>query len=101
MHRPARPRPTKTRDSGWRYFPPENPTIWNVGSHLGAALRAAYERESRDLGGTHASPRPHIRRAHWHSYWTGPRKDPERRRLILKWLHPMVVGTARDEDVMS
>ena len=27
--------------------------------------------------GTHASPRPHIRRAHWHSFWVGKKDQPD------------------------
>jgi hypothetical protein len=92
--RPGRSRPQKTKQ-GWRIFPPDKPRVWNVGDNLGALLRAAYERErdrdgheTADLGGTHASPRPHKRRAHWHFLWTGPKREPARR-LILKWLYPM------------
>lgn len=43
----------------------------------------------------HASPRPHIRRAHWHNFWTGP-KDGDRK-LVLKWLAPSFVGTNTDD----
>lgn len=40
--------------------------------------------------GTHASPIPHIRRAHYHHFWTGKR-DGERT-LILRWIPPTLVG---------
>ena len=40
--------------------------------------------------GTHASPVPHIRRAHYHHFWTG-KKDGERT-LILRWIPPTLVG---------
>jgi hypothetical protein len=43
-------------------------------------------------GASHASPRPHYRRAHWHHFWTGPRNVPGERKLILKWLPPIPVG---------
>ena len=39
-------------------------------------------------------PRAHVRRAHWHGFWTGPR-DPERaeeRRFDLRWLPPIPVA---------
>jgi hypothetical protein len=36
--------------------------------------------------------RSHIRRAHWHGYWTGPKKEPEKRKFKLLWLHPILVG---------
>ncbi len=32
----------------------------------------------------------HPPRAHWHHFWTGPR-DGERR-LVLRWLHPILVA---------
>lgn len=57
---PATPRPQKIK-GGCRLFPPDAPTIWHVGSDLGSDLRRAASEESSDLGGTHASPRLHIR----------------------------------------
>ncbi len=33
--------------------------------------------------------RPHIRKAHYHHFWTGPKDGP--RKLICKWLPPSVV----------
>lgn len=86
------PRPIK-KGKAMRAFP--NPqTTWLVGHRIGASLRLARPKEKGEpQGGTHASPRPHIRRAHWHAYWTGPRKEPSKRKLILKWLPPTPVGT--------
>jgi hypothetical protein len=89
---PFKPKPKKTR-KGPRLFPPDGPTTWDVGVRMGAAIRKAKTAtEAEDRGGTHASPRPHVRRAHWHTYWTGPRKDPEKRKPILKWLSPVLIG---------
>ena len=46
-----------------------------------------------DESSTGTSPRPHIRRAHWHHFWAGAGKTE----LILKWLEPMwISGTADD-----
>ncbi|MGC6378155.1 hypothetical protein ACNO7L_10190 [Bisgaard Taxon 45] len=42
--------------------------------------------------GSHKTRRPHIRRAHWHGYWTGKRDEPENRKFDLKWLPPFAVG---------
>ena len=71
---PAPPQPVKTK-KGMRLFPPDRPMPWEVGYRLGAALRKAWSAQeaASDTPGTHASPRPHIRRAHWHSYWVGSR----------------------------
>jgi len=35
--------------------------------------------------------RPHVRRAHWHGFWTGPKTGV--RDFILKWIPPTLVGT--------
>lgn len=81
------------------------PRTWEVGVRVGPALRKAkaqvFLRDS-ELSGeeetTRISPRSHIRRAHWHHYWTGPRSKPEEQSLILKWLPPIPVGIP-EEDV--
>ena len=90
---PTRPGPVKTK-RGLREFAPQAATAWNVGWRMGAALGAARRAhdETADLqaaGGTHASPRPHIRRAHFHSFWSGP-MDGERK-LAVRWLPPIPV----------
>ena len=96
--RPGNPLPKKTK-KGMRVFPATGNTTWLVGYRVGATLRKGAGGEYAEAGAgvgtrpsTHASPRPHIRRAHWHSYWTGPRKEPAKRRLMVKWIHPVLVG---------
>lgn len=85
-HAPKRPSPKTTR-KGPRLFPPDKPAEWQVGYRLGAALRAAAsrsdDRAEHDIGEHRATPRPHIRRAHWHSYWMGPVNSAEERRLSV------------------
>ena len=86
------PRPEARRNNAKR----RSMATWHeVGYRIGAELRAyertKYERQPHQ-GGT---VRPHMRRAHWHHYWTGPR-DGERR-LVLKWLAPTVVGAGKIE----
>lgn len=75
------------------------PRIWDVGVRVGSAIRGAKAEDSKEIGdtGTHASPRPHFRRAHWHHFWKGPRNDPDKRTLTLKWLSPIPVGFKEDE----
>lgn len=64
-------------------------TVWTVGERLGAALRAGSDPERGDPGeGSHAAPRAHVRRAHWHLYWTGKGRAEPR----VRWLHPILVG---------
>lgn len=90
--RPRNPTAKRTKN-GLRTFPAERVTTWPVGVRLGAALRRAYERNDRKAAnedkGTHASPRAHIRRAHWHHFWKWIGQE---RCLILKWLPPIPVN---------
>lgn len=80
--------------------PTDPPTSWDVGFRVGAALRAALKSEGGEsaaaLGG-HAGPRPHIRRAHWHSSWTRPMDKPDDRKAILKWLPPIPINLDQGE----
>lgn len=80
---------------------PRQERYWTVGERIGAAIRK-YQNESNTEQGNeyipdsiHARPRPHIRRAHWHHYWTGPRQGE--RKLILHWLPPIPVGVDENE----
>ncbi len=43
--------------------------------------------ESSESEGT--TVRPHVRRAHWHSYWRGKLGD---RRRILGWISPLLIN---------
>ena len=88
---PANPVPKKTK-KGLRMFSATAETTWLVGYRIGASLRLAAGGSSAGAGGSHASPRPHVRRAHWHSFWTGPKDDPGKRKPVLKWLPPIPVG---------
>lgn len=71
---------------------------WDVGLRIGAALRRAHDAESSEGAGsgTHARPRAHIRRAHWHTFWTGPRDGDRVARV--KWLPPIPVNVG-DSDL--
>jgi hypothetical protein len=70
---------------------------WDVGLRLGAALRTARERlenDEHDETGAGLSPRPHVRRAHWHSYWIGKRGEQT---ISLRWLPPIPVNVTELE----
>lgn len=97
-HRPANPLPKKIK-GGQRVFAAEKPTTWDVGVRLGSALRRAYAAEQTGQGSDHVGPRPHIRRAHWHGFRSGPMKRndgsdiaPAERRFDLRWLPPISVN---------
>ena len=74
---------------------------WDVGIRVGAAIRQQKMREQSELTeykqNSHNSPRPHMRRGHWHHFWTGPKTKPEERKLILKWLSPMTIAANPDD----
>jgi len=87
-----RPQAKKTK-KGWRIFPPEKPSIYQVGRNIGMILQKA-----RAIGNHQAcgqkSPRAHLRRAHWHGYWLGAGED---KRFSYKWLFPMIINGRSDE----
>jgi hypothetical protein len=96
--RPANPQPKRTK-SGWRLFQADRPTTWDVGVRLGAALRRAYQAQQTAQTGTGGHVRPHVRRAHWHGFRSGPMKTPdgtpigaESRQFALRWLPPIAVN---------
>lgn len=71
---------------GLRLFPPDRVRIWDVGTQIGIKLRTA---KSLDKNGKHGV---HIRRGHWHLYWTGPRNG--KRGYVFHWIHITLVGMA-------
>jgi hypothetical protein len=96
---PEKPAPRRTK-KGVRMFPADRPTTWDVGMRMGAALRLAFredEEERASGSGGHGSPRPHIRRAHWHTILSGSRQNPTR---TLRWLPPIPVNVERIEDLV-
>lgn len=97
--RPGPLPPLQTR-SGPREQSAQSVRVWEVGARVGAVLRHSAEETRPDQRGDghHASPRPHVRRAHWHHYWIGSRAGD--RRLVLRWLHPVLVGAADDPDAL-
>lgn len=93
---PKKRRAKKTKKRGKRLFSAAQPKVWDVGTRIGAKLRQARKRAaSAGSTGNGASKRPHLRRAHWHSYWTGPLSGP--RKLIVKWLPPISVKVDLDD----
>jgi hypothetical protein len=88
------PIPKRTK-KGLRFFPPPASKVIEVGTRIGAILRhgrAALESEEHTEFGS--SVRPHVRRAHYHHYWTGQKSSQE---LILKWLSPILVNAENGE----
>lgn len=91
---PKNPDPIRTRRHGIRLFAADGPATWGVGVRLGAALRRAYQREETgaNVAESGRTVRPHVRRAHWHTFVSGPRNNPQMQRRALKWLPPIPVA---------
>lgn len=98
---PANPEPKRTRRDGAKLFAAAGPAEWDVGVRMGSALRAAYQAEQtqQSSSGQGSSPRGHVRKAHWHGYWSGPRKDdlgqgiPQVKRVFdVRWQPPVAVN---------
>ncbi len=89
---PENPKPTRTRRRGLKTFPASSPTTIRIGAKIGATIRSnARATAQSGVGQTKRPVMPHIRRAHWHTYWTG---SDTNKRPVLRWLHPIMVGAA-------
>lgn len=81
--------------------------IWETGYVVGprikktlADMRRAEKEYAGDLPkGSHKSPRPHYRQAHWHHYWTGQRNDVAGRKLVLHWVEGTFVNAKDESDI--
>ncbi|MDQ2077429.1 hypothetical protein [Marinimicrobium sp. ABcell2] len=81
---PAQSRPKRTK-KGWRLFPAKRPRVWTVGETLGERLRSG----PGELTGRGVDA--HLRKAHWHGFWRGPRDG--QRHFSYKWLPPIPVSS--------
>lgn len=76
---------------------------YEVGYRLGRKFEKMYEEVSGETAEalnkkTWKQIRAHVRRAHWHHYWTGS----GRANLIVKWLEPVfVMGNSEKIDVVG
>ncbi|MCK7579294.1 MAG: hypothetical protein MZV65_28560 [Chromatiales bacterium] len=95
--RPTIPEPKRIKDKHggktWKLFPAKRPETIEVGARIGAALRRAQsEPPGEPQVGTHAGPRPRIRAAHWHLYWTGPKGGEQPQQPRVRWIPPTGVN---------
>lgn len=100
---PLKP-PARLKGGRRMWLPRPAPTEWGVGARIGAAIRSfAPPTESRGHTGdgtpTGRTVRPHIRRAHWHGFWTGARKEPEKRRFVHRWIPPIPINVRPDDEL--
>ena len=78
-----------------RLFPASKNKVFTVGEKLKAALKTA---ENRVQAAGRKGPAPHIRRAHWHGYWVGPRANPK---FKYKWVAPTLVNSREEENEIN
>lgn len=89
---PQRPQAKQVK-GGLRLFPANAPRFWTVGNNIGEQLRQAQQdNQGKEIScGSGRSRRPHLRRGHWHGYWTGPRKSEVPQKFILHWIPPQLI----------
>lgn len=95
---PSTPVPQRLK-KGTRLFQPDAPQEWDVGVRMGTAIRAALQAAASSGTGTGGSVRPHMRRAHWHSFRVGKIKNDAgevipaaMRDLVVKWIPSVPVN---------
>lgn len=85
--------PKKVKAKTQQSKPKKQVKVWDVGFRIGSELRKhELQKESEEDGKSSGGgvKRAHLRRAHWHHYWIGSKKD-NTQHLILKWIPPIVI----------
>ncbi|EMO43835.1 AcrVA2 family anti-CRISPR protein [Leptospira santarosai] len=66
-----------------------NVSVWDVGLEIGTKLRQ-FRHGTQRINDLHSqSKMPHLRKAHWHHFWTG---NKESKNLVVRWLSPIPVN---------
>lgn len=86
QHRDNRPAPQRIKGE-LRLFEAKHIRYFDVGVKAEQSIKNALNRY-HELGKSQA---PHIRRAHWHGYWKGSRKD-NAQEFFYKWVAPVIVN---------
>lgn len=87
-----------------RSHPPKTAKEYPVGVRIASGLQRIRSETTKrndsslstDTSGRR-SPIPHVRSAHWHSFWIGPR-DSNERKLTVKWIPPTLVNCKTADD---
>ncbi|EIZ8585526.1 hypothetical protein MQY53_003097 [Salmonella enterica subsp. enterica] len=92
---PVRPKPVKTK-KGFRLFPASGPRYWSVGEKTGRILAEAEAimigDETTGITDSGRHVRAHLRRGHWHGFWSGKRDGSEDQKFSYHWLPPQIIG---------
>lgn len=82
-------------EKGKKIFAPNKPNEWQVAYRIGAAISAAKQAVKKaESTPTGREMRPHLRRAHWHTF----RRGVGRLETVLHWLPPIPVNMPEDVD---
>ena len=101
--RPSLPTPVRTRRTGLRLYPAAQSVYWDLGVRMGSALRAAMGAAPTEEGTERARVTPHVRRAHWHTFLSGPIKNVQagQRRRDVRWMPPIPVNVTDAGELLS
>jgi len=71
--------------------------IWKIGERTGASLRSAYQIQENDSDNqtSGSAKRPHARKAHWHTYWTGEGRTIP----VLKWVSTALINMDTSQEL--
>lgn len=92
-----KPRLKRIKKKGLTLFAAERAHVSILGKQFGDEMRAWRERNANRSSDPNRTVRPHIRRAHWHTYLYGPRSAEERERKVL-WIPPVFVHSTKPEE---
>jgi len=73
-------------------------------ARAGSALRQAPRAPEASTSGPGlyalSAPSPHVRKAHWQSYWKGKPTQEVKKSMLLKWKPPKIIN-GRDDDSLE
>jgi hypothetical protein len=87
-------RPRRVGRGGKTVKPPK---VVRVGYQLGPMLRAYKKRIAEEASSTGRTVKPHLRRAHIHTF----RRGPGHSERFTKWLHPILVNMDKDAEMTT
>lgn len=84
-----------------RIVPPAGEQCLDIGKRIGSVFRKVTqhpEEGESSRNGSQILLRPYIRRAHWHSYWIGPKPNQF---IVLKWISPILVNARTETQLVE
>ena len=91
-----RPEEKYTKKNGLTIFPADKCKNYILGLKTGNPIKTAMLQTKEQSPKRSSGKKSHIRRGHWHGYWTGPKNQQQI--FSYKWLYPMVIEGNKDTD---